>query len=108
VPAYDDLRMSSFGEPVTVGSLRVATGDVLVGDRAGRVRIPVDAIEPVVAGVPGFLRLERSMQSMLEEPGLTVARLRAWYAENEPEFLGGENEGSFSTLRRAVQDPRDR
>ena len=105
VPAYDDLRMAVWGEPVMVGSLRVATGDFLVGDRAGLVRIPPDAIEGVVRGVPGFKRLERSMQEMLATPGLTVAAMRAWYAENEPEFLGGESEGSAATtLKRAVAD----
>jgi 4-hydroxy-4-methyl-2-oxoglutarate aldolase len=105
VPAYDDLRMAAWGEPVMVGSLRVSTGDVLVGDRAGLVRIPPDAIEGVVRGVPGFKKLERSMQELLSRPGLTVAQMRAWYAENEPEFLGGESEGSAATtLKRAIAD----
>ncbi len=45
------------------------------------------------------------MQEMLARPGLTVAQMRAWYAENEPEFLGGESEGSAATtLKRAVAD----
>ena len=106
VPAYDDLRMAAWGEPVSVAGLVVRTGDFLVGDRAGLVRIPPDAIEAVVRGVPGFKRLERSMQELLATPGLTVAELRAWYAANEPEFLGGESEGSAATtLKRAVADP---
>jgi regulator of RNase E activity RraA len=108
VPAYDDLRMAAWGEPVDVAGLVVRTGDFLVGDRAGLVRIPSDAIEAVVRGVPGFQRLERSMQELLARPGLTVAQLRAWYAENEPEFLGGESEGSAATtLKRAVADAHD-
>lgn len=108
VPAYDDLRMAAWGEPVDVAGMLVRTGDFLVGDRAGLVRIPVDAIEGVVRGVPGFKRLERSMQELLDRPGLTVAGLRAWYAENEPEFLGGESEGSAATtLKRAVADATD-
>jgi regulator of RNase E activity RraA len=103
VPAYDDLRMSAWGRPVRVAGMTIATGDFLVGDRTGLVRIPVDALEAVVRGVPGFLRLERSMQEVLSQPGMNVSRLRAWYAENEPEFLGGTNEGSGETLRRAVE-----
>ena len=104
VPAYDDLRMSAWGRPVRVAGVTIATGDFLVGDRTGIVRIPVDALEAVVRGVPGFLRLERSMQEMLSRPGMNVARLRAWYAANEPEFLGGPSDGSGETLRRAVEE----
>jgi 4-hydroxy-4-methyl-2-oxoglutarate aldolase len=105
VPAYDDLRMAAWGEPVDVAGMLVRNGDFLVGDRAGLVRIPVDAIEEVVRGVPGFQALERSMQELLARPGLTVADMREWYAANEPEFLGGESEGSSATtLKRAVAD----
>jgi regulator of RNase E activity RraA len=108
VPAYDELRMVAFGEPVAVGPLDVATGDLLIVDRGGAVRIPADAAEAVVAGVPGFMALERSMQAMVREPGLTAARMRAWYERNEPEFLGGD-EGSSATLQRVVgaaEEPR--
>jgi 4-hydroxy-4-methyl-2-oxoglutarate aldolase len=101
VPAYDDLRMRAFGRQVEVGPMRIATGDLLVADRAGVVRVPVDAAEAVVAAVPAFRALESSMVAMLDVPGVTAADIRAWYAANEPEFLGGD-EPSSNTLRRVL------
>ena len=53
VPAYDDLRMAAWGEAVMVGSLRVATGDFLVGDRAGLVRIRSMRSRPSCVACPG-------------------------------------------------------
>lgn len=101
VPAYDDLRMRAFGRAVEVGPMRIATGDLLVADRAGVVRVPVDAAEAVVAAVPAFRALESSMVAMLDVPGVTAADIRNWYAANEPEFLGGD-EPSSNTLRRVL------
>lgn len=101
VPAYDDLRMRAFGRPVEVGPLLVATGDLLVADRTGVLRVPADAAEAVVAAVPAFRALESSMVAMLDVPGVSAADIRAWYAANEPEFLGGD-EPSSNTLRRVL------
>ena len=101
VPAYDDMRMAGFGRPVDVGPLRVATGDLLVADRTGVLRVPADAADAVIAGLPGFRALEASVAELLDRPRLTAAQMRAWYAENEPAFLGGE-ESSSETLRRVV------
>jgi regulator of RNase E activity RraA len=103
VPAYDDMRMAAFGRPVNVGSLRVATGDLLVADRTGVLRVPADAAEAVIAGLPGFRALEASVTALLDTPGLTAAQIRAWYAANEPGFLGGD-ESSSETLRRVVRE----
>ena len=90
VPAYDDMRMAGFGQPVDVGPLRVVTGDLLVADRTGVLRVPVDAADAVIAGLPGFRALEASVAELLDRPGLTAAQMRAWYEENEPAFLGGD------------------
>ena len=103
VPAYDDMRMGAFGRPVDVGPLRVSTGDLLVADRTGVLRVPVDAVDAVIAGLPGFRALEAAVTELLNRPGLTAAQMRAWYQENEPAFLGGE-ESSSETLKRVVQE----
>ena len=95
VPAYDQLRMSSFGEPVDVGPLRIADGDVLMADRGGVIRIPRGAVPVVIAGMSEFRALERSQSAIARTPGLTAAQLRAWYAANEPEALG-ESAGAAS------------
>ena len=103
VPAYDDMRMAGFGQPVDVGPLRVATGDLLVADRTGVLRVPVDAADAVIAGLPGFRALEASVAELLDRPGLTAAQMRGWYEQNEPAFLGGE-ESSSETLKRVVRE----
>ncbi len=103
VPAYDDLRLAGFGEPVDVGPLRVSTGDLLVADRTGVLRVPADAAGAVVAALPGFRALEASVAMLLDSPGITAAEIRAWYAANEPAFLGGD-ESSSETLRRVVRE----
>ena len=103
MPAYDDLAMAGFGNPVEVGPLKVVTGDLLVADRTGALRVPADAADAVIAGLPGFRALEASAAELLDRPGLTADELRAWYAQNEPEFLGGD-ESSSETLKRVVRE----
>jgi regulator of RNase E activity RraA len=90
VPAYDQLRMRSFGGEVMIGPLRVRDGDILMADQGGVIRIPREAISEVLEGMAEFRALERSAAAIARKPGLTAAELRAWYASNEPEFLGDE------------------
>jgi 4-hydroxy-4-methyl-2-oxoglutarate aldolase len=90
VPAYDQLRMVAFGRPVTIGPLAVADGDVIMADQGGVIRIPRSAVQTVIDGIPAFRALERSAAEIIRKPGLTARELRAWYAANEPEFLGDD------------------
>ena len=90
VPAYDQLRMASFGGEVRIGPLRVADGDLIMADQGGVIRIPRSAIPAILRGMADFRALERSVAEVSRRPGLTAAQLRAWYASNEPEFLGDE------------------
>jgi regulator of RNase E activity RraA len=90
VPAYDQLRMAAWGRPVEIGPLKVADGDVVMADQGGVIRIPRSAVQTVIDGMPAFRALERSVQDLLRTPGLTAKQLRAWYAANEPEFLGDD------------------
>jgi regulator of RNase E activity RraA len=90
VPAYDQLRMTAFGRSVEVGPLKIADGDVIMADEGGAIRIPHRAVARVLEGMPAFRDLERSVAAVSRRPGLTVRELRAWYAQNEPEFLGDD------------------
>ncbi len=90
VPAYDELRMAAFARPVAIGGLTIEDGDILMADEGGVIRIPRASVSVILRGMPAFRELERSMAAMSRRPGLTAAQLRAWYAENEPEFLGDE------------------
>ena len=88
VPAYDQLRMASWGGTVHIGPLRISDGDVIMADQGGVIRIPREAVPVVLEGMAAFRALERSAAAIIRKPGLTAAELRAWYAANEPEFLG--------------------
>jgi regulator of RNase E activity RraA len=90
VPAYDQLRMAAFGRPVEIGPLKIADGDIIMADEGGVIRIPRAAVPVILEGMAAFRALERSVAAVSRRPGLTAAELRAWYAQNEPEFLGDE------------------
>ena len=44
-PPTTTCGWAAFGRPVDVGPLRIATGDLLVADRTGVLRVPVDAAD---------------------------------------------------------------
>jgi len=90
VPAYDQLRMASWGGTVSVGPMTVSAGDIVMADQGGVIRIRREHVQTIIDGMPAFRALERSAAAMIFKPGLTAAELRAWYAANEPEFLGDE------------------
>ncbi len=111
VPAYDQLRMASWGRPVEIGPLKVADGDILMADQGGVIRIPRDAVQVVLDGMAAFRELERSIAEISRRPGLTAKQLRAWYAEFEPEFLGDESStwaNSSTAIPRVVAAARSR
>ena len=91
VPAYDQLRMASFGGEVMIGPLRVRNGDLLMADQGGVIRIPRESVDAVLGGMADVPRARAvGGETIARKPGLTAAELRAWYASNEPEFLGDE------------------
>jgi 4-hydroxy-4-methyl-2-oxoglutarate aldolase len=54
-----------FGEPVTIGSVTVSTGDWLLGDRDGVVVIPGSLVEEVVARTEAVVATESEMRRAL-------------------------------------------
>jgi regulator of RNase E activity RraA len=82
--------MASFGAPVEIGPLKIADRDIVMADEGGVIRIPRSAVPVILEGMAAFRELERSVAAVSRRPGLTAAGLRAWYAQNEPEFLGDE------------------
>jgi regulator of RNase E activity RraA len=83
------VHEASWGEPVSVGSVRVAPGDVVMADGSGVVVLPAAQAERVVAaaeriaereqrmqadlraGTPVSQVLGRSYEDMLSQPGLS-------------------------------------
>jgi 4-hydroxy-4-methyl-2-oxoglutarate aldolase len=54
-----------YGEPVTIGSVTIATGDYLLGDRDGVVIIPRDIVEDVVQRTEDVVATESDMRRAL-------------------------------------------
>lgn len=54
-----------FGEPVTIGSVTISTGDYLLGDRDGVVVIPHAIVEEVVRKTEEVVATESEMRSAL-------------------------------------------
>ena len=54
-----------YGEPITIGTVAIRTGDFLLGDRDGVVIIPRDAVEDVVAKTEEVVATESEMRTAL-------------------------------------------
>jgi 4-hydroxy-4-methyl-2-oxoglutarate aldolase len=54
-----------FGEPVTIGAVRIATGDYVLGDRDGLVVIPRDLAQDVVTRTEEVVATESEMRRAL-------------------------------------------
>jgi len=61
-----------------------------MADQGGVIRIRREIVPTILDGMAAFRALERSATAIIYKPGLTAKELRAWYAANEPEFLGDE------------------
>lgn len=59
------------GEPVLVGGVRIATGDVLVADRSGCVVVPFERIDEVIAACQRVAGLEAELDAKVAA-GLTA------------------------------------
>jgi regulator of RNase E activity RraA len=67
-----------YGEPVRVAGLTVGTGDLLVADRHGVLRIPDDIPLDALADAARTIdRLEREIFGLCQSPEFTVDRLAA-------------------------------
>ena len=68
------------GEPVVVGDVRIATGDVIVGDRTGTVVVPFEMIDDVIATAERIEGLEAEMDAKVaggqKAPGAMVELLK--------------------------------
>jgi regulator of RNase E activity RraA len=73
-------RFTGFGAPVSVAGLAIATGDVLVADRHGVLRLPPRDLVPVdelVDVADEIDRLEGEVFAYCQSVGFTVDGLRA-------------------------------
>ena len=82
-PAHGPYHLVRFGAPVEVGSVTWSPGDLVFADVTGAIRIPGAIARATLqraqadAAAPGA-----SYFDVVDAPGFTVAKLRAWIAQH--------------------------
>ncbi len=70
------VHLVEFGQPVTIGGLNVASGDILHGDRHGLVSIPPAILPKVPFVAQRILAAERRVIAACQGPQLSIDQLR--------------------------------
>ncbi len=63
-----------FGEAVTIGGLRISSGDILYGDRHGLLSIPEDLVEQLPAVCQQMSSAEQSVIALCRSPQFSLGR----------------------------------
>ena len=74
-PSHAWVRVESFGEPVEVHGMTVATGDLVHADRHGAVVIPIDVAADISAAAADIAAREAVLISASREPGFSADRI---------------------------------
>jgi regulator of RNase E activity RraA len=72
-----------FGAPVSIGGLRVASGDIVYGDCHGLLTIPDDIVERLPGKAAEMSKTEREVIALCQSPDFSVDRLRTLVRERE-------------------------
>jgi regulator of RNase E activity RraA len=70
------VHLVDFGEPVTIGGLRVESGDILCGDVHGVLSIPSSVVADVPAAAARMLAGEQPVVELCRSPDFSLERLR--------------------------------
>ena len=70
------VHIVDFGQPVTVGGLRVTSGDVLYGDRHGLLTIPDSIVDRVGSVAEDMIAAERDVIALCQSPSFSLEQLR--------------------------------
>ncbi|MSU71916.1 MAG: RraA family protein [Opitutus sp.] len=79
-PAHGPFHLVRYGAPVTVGQVTWRTGDLVVADINGAIRIPAEMARDVLRKAAEGAGKEQSYYDVIDSPGFTVAKLRKWVA----------------------------
>lgn len=75
--SHSYAHVIDFGEPVEIGGLRIAPGDLLHGDRHGVQTIPAAIADHLPAAVAQITAHERSLIELCQSPHFSLERLAA-------------------------------
>ena len=77
VPGHGIFNMNRFGAPVTVGRLRIHSGDLIMADGDGCVRIPTEHIDDVLRLAEEVRTREAALFDFYESDGFSLQAMRA-------------------------------
>ena len=77
VPGHGLFNMNRFGAPVTVGRLRIHSGDLILADGDSCVRIPTDHIDDVLRLAEKVRTREAALFDFYESDGFSLQEMRA-------------------------------
>jgi 4-hydroxy-4-methyl-2-oxoglutarate aldolase len=70
------MRLRALNEPVQIGGITVAAGEMIHASAEGVIKIPARAVEPLLQQAPSYRAFEHEAHQMLRRTDLTVAEKR--------------------------------
>jgi regulator of RNase E activity RraA len=81
--SHSYAHVIDFGDPVEIGGLRIAPGDLLHGDRHGVQTVPAEIADHLPAAVARITAHEASLIELCQSPDFSLEKLAA-VLEQEP------------------------
>jgi len=78
------VHILDFGQPLEIGGLVVASGDLLHGDLHGVQAVPLGVAAQIPAAAAAIRAREQALIALCRSPDFTLARLRAFLARQQP------------------------
>ena len=82
VPGHGPFTMTAHGIPVTVASLKVIPGDILVCDADGATRVPVEQAADIAEMCAEVRKKEGASHRHFSAPDFTLAQWEEWKARS--------------------------
>lgn len=81
-PAHGPYHLVRYGATVSVGRVAWRTGDLVLADSNGAIRIPVELARDVLRKARQGGDRERSYFDVIDAPDFSIAKLREWVARH--------------------------
>jgi regulator of RNase E activity RraA len=94
------------GEPVEIGGVTIATGDLIHADRHGVARIPPEHAAGLAEAIEGVLATESRVMAVARRPGFTAADVaRAWAGDDQADSAGAQDSSDPQGNPRRASQP---